>query len=77
MISTFSSIFIEAVLYFPGITKMEDSMLKRGLFLLLLGLAGCFQARSEDDDLRTIPITNNPYVVPNYGSGLPMMGGQG
>ena len=44
------------------------------MLLLLLGVAGCFQSYSEDDDLRTIPVTNNPYVVPNYGSGLPMVG---
>jgi len=42
---------------------------------LLVGLAGCFQTYNEDDDLRTVPITNNPHVVPNHGSGLPMMGG--
>jgi hypothetical protein len=50
--------------------------MKKGLFLLLLlGLTGCFQTYAEDDDLRTVPVTNNPHIVPNYGSGLPMMGG--
>ncbi|HSX26169.1 MAG TPA: hypothetical protein VLE89_04090 [Chlamydiales bacterium] len=52
-------------------------MMKRCLFLALLALAGCFQTYSDDDDLRTVPITNNPHVVPNYGSGLPMVGGSG
>lgn len=50
-------------------------MIKRGMLVLLLGLAGCFHTYNEDDDLRTVPVTNNPYVVPNHGSGLPMMGG--
>ena len=37
----------------------------------LLVLTGCFQAYNPDDELRTVPVTNNPNVVPNYGSGLP------
>ena len=47
------------------------------LILTFLALAGCFQAYNPDDDLRTVPVTNNPHVVPNYGSGLPGMGGGG
>ncbi|MGC1877741.1 MAG: hypothetical protein WA347_06095 [Rhabdochlamydiaceae bacterium] len=42
------------------------------LFLLMLGVAGlasCYQIHS-DDDLRTIPVTNNPNIVPNH-RGLP------
>lgn len=31
-------------------------------------LSGCFQGYNEDDDLRTVPITNNPTIIPNYGS---------
>jgi len=46
------------------------------ILLSLIALAGCFQAYNEDDDLRTIPITNNPYVVPSSGgSGIPGIAG--
>ncbi|MEN9343284.1 MAG: hypothetical protein RLZZ453_71 [Chlamydiota bacterium] len=38
-----------------------------GLGLLLLLLAGCYQMHS-DDDLRTVPVTNNPHIVPNHGT---------
>lgn len=45
--------------------------------LLILCLAclftGCFQVYSDNDDLRTVPVTNNPTIVPNYGP-LPGMG---
>lgn len=38
--------------------------LKRAIFLLsLIGLAGCYQIHS-DDDLRDVPVTNNPNLVP-------------
>jgi hypothetical protein len=44
------------------------------LCLILLGslgvLSGCYQVHS-DDDLRTIPVTNNPNIVPNQGMRLP------
>lgn len=30
--------------------------------------SSCYQAHS-DDDLRTVPVTNNPHVVPSSGSG--------
>ncbi len=49
--------------------------MKRYLWLHLLLLTGCFQAYNGDDELRTVPVTNNPRVVPNYGSGLPGVGG--
>ena len=43
---------------------------------LLFLLTGCFQAYSEDDELRTVPVTNNPHIVPNYGSSpIPGVGG--
>jgi hypothetical protein len=29
----------------------------------LLGLTGCYQAHA-DDDLRAVPVTNNPNIVP-------------
>ncbi|MES2273202.1 MAG: hypothetical protein V4487_03325 [Chlamydiota bacterium] len=49
--------------------------MNRLMIIMLFALAGCFQAYNEDDDLRTVPITNNPHVVPNYGSGFPGIGG--
>ena len=50
-------------------------MMKRSLMIIFLALAGCFQTYNEDDDLYMVPVTNNPHIVPNHGSGLPMMGG--
>lgn len=33
------------------------------IFLLSLGvMAGCYQAHS-DDDMRTVPVTNNPLLI--------------
>lgn len=32
--------------------------------LSLLGLSGCYQAHSSDD-LRSVPVTNNPNIVPS------------
>lgn len=37
--------------------------------LLALIAAGCYQIHS-DDDLRTIPVTNNPNIVPQQGQRL-------
>ena len=48
-------------------------LLTRSIFLGLLALAGCFQTTGDDADLRTVPITNNPHIVPSHG-GLPGMG---
>ena len=51
-------------------------MRHRWIILLTLGtLSGCFQTYNEDADLYTVPVTNNPHVVPNHGSGFPMGGG--
>ena len=47
----------------------------RWIFISFVALAGCFQTTNPDDDLRTVPVTNNPHVVPNYGSSLPGLGG--
>jgi hypothetical protein len=52
-------------------------MPKMILFLALLACAGCFQTTSDDNDLRTVPVTNNPHVVPNHGNGIPGVGGAG
>ena len=32
--------------------------------LSLLGLSGCYQISSDEDTLRTVPVTNNPNLVP-------------
>jgi len=37
---------------------------------LALSLSGCFQTYSDDDDLRTVPTTNNPQIVPSHGTAL-------
>ncbi len=42
------------------------------LALVAVGVAGCYQVHS-DDDLRTIPVTNNPNIVPGPGSRMPSM----
>jgi hypothetical protein len=43
---------------------------KTALLLLLVSmicLSGCYQMHS-DDDLRTVPVTNNPNIIPqNHG----------
>ena len=50
--------------------------MKRVFFYLsFLALVGCFQTYNDDEDLRTVPVTNNPHVVPNHGNGLPGIGG--
>ena len=36
------------------------------LALMLLSLCGCYHT-GPDDDLRAVPVTNNPNVVPNHG----------
>jgi len=45
-------------------------MLKYSLLALLvlssIALTSCYQVHS-DDDLRTIPVTNNPNIVPSQG----------
>lgn len=48
-------------------------MRKLSLFFLLL-CAGCFQTTNDEDAIRTVPVTNNPHVIPSHGSGLPMSG---
>jgi hypothetical protein len=50
-------------------------MLRRWGFLSLVCFAGCFQTTGDDADLRTVPVTNNPHIVPNHGGGLPGMSG--
>ena len=39
--------------------------MKKSLFLfLVLACAGCYQIHSDDDDLRSVPVTNNPTLIP-------------
>lgn len=33
-------------------------------------LSGCYQMRG-DEDLRTVPVTNNPTIIPNKGGSFP------
>lgn len=49
--------------------------MKRWMIFSLIFLAGCFQTYDPDGELRTVPVTNNPNVVPNHGNGLPGFGG--
>lgn len=53
--------------------------LKLSLFFFSLGLfsllSSCSSAYSDDEDLITQPVTNNPLIVPNYGSAPPGLGG--
>ncbi len=55
---------------FFNFIEPEFSMFKFALIALLAalsaGLSGCYQIHS-DDDLRTVPVTNNPNLLPNQG----------
>jgi hypothetical protein len=50
-------------------------MKKKIALLLLLACCGCFQTSGDDADLRTVPVTNNPHIVPQH-SILPGQSGQ-
>ena len=65
------SLFLYFLLHSP---PMKRQLLIACIFLLM-GLSSCVSAHSDDDDLRAVPVTNNPHVVPNYGSGFPMGAG--
>ncbi|MCB1106638.1 MAG: hypothetical protein KDK76_00910 [Chlamydiia bacterium] len=46
---------------------MKVALLFFGLVVLV---SGCYQAGSNgDDDLRAVPVTNNPNIVPDRGMG--------
>jgi hypothetical protein len=50
--------------------------MKRFVSVALLILSSCFQAYDGDEDLRVVPVTNNPHIVPSHGNGLPGMRGK-
>ncbi|MEM8628507.1 MAG: hypothetical protein AAGF04_00280 [Chlamydiota bacterium] len=41
----------------------------------LFCLSSCASWAYEEEDLSTVPVTNNPHIVPQHGSGMPMMPG--
>ncbi len=41
--------------------------------ILIAALSSCTNG-SDEEELITQPVTNNPLIVPNYGSGLPGLG---
>lgn len=49
--------------------RVRAVMRKIALMSLLLALCSCYQMHSGDD-LRGVPVTNNPTVVPNTGSAM-------
>ena len=41
------------------------------LIIPMLHLVGCFQTfNDEDAELRTVPVTNNPHIIPNNASDI-------
>ncbi len=36
------------------------------LIIVLSLLSGCYELAPKDEDLRTIPVTNNPHAHPGY-----------
>ena len=51
-------------------------MRKRTFYIGLVLIFGCLMGcnhMDEDDEvaLRTVPVTNNPHVVPSHGGGFP------
>lgn len=51
------------------LTKVLSFLKISAVFIAVLAVCGgCYQAHS-DDDLRTVPVTNNPNIVPGSGMG--------
>ena len=49
--------------------------MKKSILLLPSVLfMGCFQTFNDDAELRTVPVTNNPNIIPSHGSLIPGMG---
>jgi len=40
--------------------------------LILFFLTSCSQIIGDSDELQTMPVTNNPLIVPQHGGGMPM-----
>ena len=52
--------------------------MRRSLILFLFLCGACFSGDEQDaEGLRTVPVTNNPNIVPSHGGGLPGFGGGG
>lgn len=47
---------------------MKKSLLWIGVLGSFVMLSGCYQVHS-DDDLRSVPVTNNPNIVPSSTDG--------
>ncbi len=45
---------------------LKNMYLIAGLMTALVLLTGCYDGLSREDDLRTVPTTNNPHVHPGY-----------
>ena len=68
------SLFLFMIPRFKIITLNTNAILFIAFILLLISLSGCYQIHS-DDDLRTVPVTNNPNVVQQAGGvRIPGMG---
>ncbi|MEI6242361.1 MAG: hypothetical protein WCP39_03025 [Chlamydiota bacterium] len=48
--------------------------MKKAFCLFSFLLMGCFQITSQDQGLRTVPVTNNPQLIPQNNSILPSPG---
>lgn len=49
--------------YVSLVVSFERDMKKSLFLLLILACGGCYQINS-DDDLRSVPVTNNPNILP-------------
>ena len=47
-------------------------MIKKSFLLLgLLALTACAEVDNDNDELQTVPVTNNPQLIPGSSGGLP------
>ncbi len=65
---------IEEIVYSTWDFIQHKTMKNYLFFAMAALLSGCFQVYGDDEELRTVPVTNNPNVVPNYGP-VPGMSG--
>jgi hypothetical protein len=52
-----------------------EVVMKKWLILSLVFFVGCFRGYGQDPDLRTVPVTNNPHIIPDHGGGMPGISG--